>query len=954
MKPLHILEQSTRSITRFWLGKWYIRIVGFILSIALLSVVWIVLENYYHKKAENNFHRIADEHYETLNTRLNNYVHILRSGTGLFYSSDSVSREEWHRFVEVIDPKKHYPGIQGIGFSVMMKNAEEESLLRKRLQSEGFTPYTLESTPTLKSTIVYLEPLDERNRNAIGYDMYSEPIRREAMDRAAATREMSMSAKVTLVQEIDENIQSGFLIYFPVFSTPNDTKSSNNLLGYVYSPIRTGDFFASIPIYRESLLFDVYDNDQLLYQTPVEKDISYYHHTKTLNIGGRTWSIHYHSSHAFEEKNSTFLPILIAIAITLFILILLTIIAELARKRLELKMKTKEIKESNVWLDRIVNFSADGIHILSDEGKLLGYSPSFRTMLGYDESEMATLCVFDWDVKLDPEIIKVIMDNLTEDMITFESIFRRKDGSFIDVEIKAHTFYEEGKKNIFASSWDITEQKRAKQALLSEKELAQHYLDIVEMMILVIGTDYTIQLINRKGSEILGYTPDEAVGKNFTELFIPERMRENLRNVADGLLSYEGKEYFENPIVTKDGRERLIAWRNRPMIDSDGLVSAILSSGEDITDIRRAQEHLIERESFYKSIFASVSDAIVILENYFVIDCNEHALEIFETDLENFIGKYIFHVAHDIECQNNSFVENINRAYEGFPSETECSIRLHSYDTESKIVELFLTSFGKSHNSKLIMVVRDITHKIEEQRFLTMNARQAQMGEMISMIAHQWRQPLAIITAITSQIRMKAMLSEDEDMSLINNLIKIEQQSAHLSQTISDYRDFFRPDKPKERFHVASLIDHALGLIDHALKNNSIHFEKTVGIDPVLFSYRNELLQVIIVLLKNALDAFTENKILGGEIVFGIDVVGENCIISLSDNAGGIPHHIIKKLFIPYFTTKSKTSGTGLGLYMSKLIIEEHCNGRLNVTSDGMVTTFTITLPYQKDHEHDT
>lgn len=222
------------------------------------------------------------------------------------------------------------------------------------------------------------------------------------------------------------------------------------------------------------------------------------------------------------------------------------------------------------------------------------------------------------------------------------------------------------------------------------------------------------------------------------------------------------------------------------------------------------------------------------------------------------------------------------------------------------------------------------------------------------MIAHQWRQPLAIITAITSQIRMKAMLIEDEDTPLINNLIKIEQQSLHLSQTISDYRDFFRPDKPKERFHVVSLIDHAVNLIDHALKNNSIRLEKIVGIDPVLFTFRNELLQVIIVFLKNALDAFSDNKILGGEIIFGIDIVGDNCSISITDNAGGISPHIIKKLFIPYFTTKTKIGGTGLGLYMSKLIIEEHCNGTLEVSSEGINTVFTITLPYQMEHEHDT
>ncbi|MFZ2888983.1 CHASE domain-containing protein, partial [Sulfuricurvum sp.] len=743
MKPLRSSDQYSRAITPFWLEK---RVI-LLLSITLLITVWIGLDHYYHKKAEENFEYIAHEHYEELNTRLHNYVHILRSGTGLFYSSDRVTREEWHRFVEVIDPKKHYPGLQGIGFSIMLKNGDEE-LLRKRLQADGFTPYSLENGLTLKSSILYLEPLDERNRNAIGYDMYSEPIRRDAMNRAAATGEMSMSAKVTLVQEIDENIQAGFLIYLPIFLTPEEPHSSKNLIGYVYSPIRAGDFFASIPTHHKSLRVDVYDNNQLLYQTASESSFdAQYYLTKTLQIGGRTWTIRYYSSNTFEKKYSSVLPIIFAIAIAFFNLILLYIIVELVRKRLELKKKNKEMEETKRWLKRLLNFSADGIHILDKNGKLILYSPSFQTMLGYNESEMESLDVFAWEVKIDPALIQVMMDNLTDNLTAFESIFCRKDGSMIDVEVKAHAFYEEGKKYIFASSWDITEQTRTKRELLSEKELAQHYLDIVEVMIIVISTDYTIQLINRKGSEILGYTPDEAVGKNFIDLFIPERMREQLQSIADGLLSFDAHEYYENPIITKNGVERLIAWRNRPMHDKNGMINAILSSGEDITDMRRAQEDLVERESFYKTIFASVSDAIVILENYFVMDCNEHALEIFETNLENFIGKYVFHIAYDIECQEHSFVEHANRAYDGYPSSTECSIRIHSYDSEPKIVELILTSFGKSQNNKLIMVVRDITHKIEEQRFLTMNARQAQMGEMISMIAHQWRQPLAIINS---------------------------------------------------------------------------------------------------------------------------------------------------------------------------------------------------------------
>lgn len=217
------------------------------------------------------------------------------------------------------------------------------------------------------------------------------------------------------------------------------------------------------------------------------------------------------------------------------------------------------------------------------------------------------------------------------------------------------------------------------------------------------------------------------------------------------------------------------------------------------------------------------------------------------------------------------------------------------------------------------------------------------------MIAHQWRQPLAIINAITSQIRMKAILTDNEDPVLINSLMKIEQQSAHLSQTISEYRDFFHPNKPKERFFVSSLLDNAINLIDHALKNNSIHIDKQSSIDPILFTYRNEMLQVIIVLLKNALDAFSEHKIVDGKIVFSVEVIEDRCIIRVRDNAGGIPPEVMKKIFIPYFTTKPKNGGTGLGLYMSKLIIEDHCGGTLSAMSEGSESTFTIILPYQRE-----
>lgn len=189
------------------------------------------------------------------------------------------------------------------------------------------------------------------------------------------------------------------------------------------------------------------------------------------------------------------------------------------------------------------------------------------------------------------------------------------------------------------------------------------------------------------------------------------------------------------------------------------------------------------------------------------------------------------------------------------------------------------------------------------------------------------------------------MVSGEDNPELIDNLIKIEQQSSHLSQTISDYRDFFKPDKPKEKFNVYTLIDNALELVDHELKNNSIVVDNDADTDIMLYSYRNEILQVFIALLKNSLDAFVDNKIYGGKILITVESYENNCYISFLDNAGGITHGVMKKLFTPYFTTKTKGQGTGLGLYMCKLIIEQHCGGAIKVESFGSQTRFILIFP---------
>lgn len=815
----------------------YISMIGFTLSLVLIYGVWSFSERYFFKQAQARFEHHVDENQYTLKSHLLQYENALRSGVGFFQSSDDVSRDDWRRFIGILDPKTYYPGVLGIGYSMMLPETQVASITQKiREGKDSFPKRTDTGEVKTHSAILYLEPLNQRNRVAIGYDMFSESVRREAMQRARDSAKAALSGKVILIQEIDKDIQAGVLMYLPCYADADDAntleKRRRSLLGFVYAPFRMDDLINAIGTHKEALFLEIYDGersgrDNLLYRSPemLHHRSDHFAH-RTLSIGGREWHLHYASSPTFDARHNTLYPIVFALIGLILYLFMMYVIVELLKKRALLKIKTE--------------------------------------------------------------------------------------------------------------------------ALEQEKKSAQNYLDIVEVMVLVLDTDYTIQIINRRGCEIIGYGAEEAIGKNFIELFIPERMRTHLRDIANTVMYHNGYEYNENPIITKKGDERLIAWRNRLLQDDEGRVIGILSSGEDITEMRHTQMQLQESEAFYRTVFGSIEESIIILNENRIVDCNDVALRLFDTSKELLLGQSIFDTAYEIECHDYPLHHYITVAYGGEFTSTRCTLRLHKNPNIIKIVEFSFSRFGTNDENKLIMISRDITRKVEEEKLLTMHARQAQMGEMISMIAHQWRQPLAIINAITSQIRLKAIINESDDREFINDLVKIEQQSSHLSQTISDYRDFFRPDKPKERFNVASLTDHALNLIDHTLKSRSIYVDNSGVENVTLYTYRNEVLQVLIVLLKNSLDAFIENKVSRGEIVIRAYAEGKYCIITIQDNAGGIPQEVIHKLFSPYFTTKNDGLGTGLGLYMSRIIIQDHCGGLIEATSEADSTILTVKLPYEE------
>jgi len=240
----------------------------------------------------------------------------------------------------------------------------------------------------------------------------------------------------------------------------------------------------------------------------------------------------------------------------------------------------------------------------------------------------------------------------------------------------------------------------------------------------------------------------------------------------------------------------------------------------------------------------------------------------------------------------------------------------------------------------------EAAHKEVEKKdkMMFQQSRFAQMGEMISMIAHQWRQPLNFIGTTTAAIQFDIFFDRLDKDELLKHTDNIAKQSQYLSDTIDDFRNFFRNDTGVDTISFNELVDSVLNIIGESIESKGIEIKKDLDCDCKFTAYSNELKHVIINIIKNAEDILTENQIKNPYIHIRTYEQDNTLILSINDNGGGISKEIIEKVFDPYFSTKDKKNGTGLGLYMSKIIVEDHCHGLLQVENVNDGAVFKIVL----------
>jgi two-component system C4-dicarboxylate transport sensor histidine kinase DctB len=252
----------------------------------------------------------------------------------------------------------------------------------------------------------------------------------------------------------------------------------------------------------------------------------------------------------------------------------------------------------------------------------------------------------------------------------------------------------------------------------------------------------------------------------------------------------------------------------------------------------------------------------------------------------------------------------------------------------------------ESENELLKNRIKEYEEKEKNnEKIIIEQSKSAQMGEMIAMIAHQWRQPLSSISAITAKLNLFIKLKKLDENSLAESLEKINEQTKYLSNTINDFRNFFKPNKSKIEINLSEIIDKTKSLLSKSIENNNINLSVNNNINTNVNIHTNEIIQTLINIIKNSIDMNKKDT----KIVIDINENSNFHQIDISDNCGGIKEELLEDIFLPYFSTKDEKNGTGLGLYMSKIIIEKHHSGKFfatNIMLDGKKgIKFTIEIP---------
>ena len=479
-------------------------------SVLASALVVTIVATFYMKSsvdriAEKDFSEHCNEVQKKISDRLDDHARILLSGAAFFKASDSVTREEWKNFTQYQNVDKQLPGIQGIGFSLIIpRDSLPKHLLE--IRSQGFPKYNVrpDGQRDLYTSIIYLEPFKDRNLRAFGYDMFSEPIRRKAMEQARDTNTPALSGKVVLVQETDKDVQAGTLMYVPVYrkGMPIDTVEQRRaaIVGWVYSPYRMSDLMQGVLGTSQhdngkAIHLQVFDGEQatsesLLYSChPDSKNSSYgtVRFTKLVpvNFNGQRWTLHFTQTGgglATVDYLRVWITLFSGLTISLLLFLLIRTLQHSRAEALQLvEERTAELLAERLRLQSIIDGTQAGTWEWNVQTGETVFNEQWAGIIGYSLDEIAPVSIEAWMKFAHPDDLQKSSELLEKHFrgelgyYEYECRVKHKNGQWIWVLDKGMvaSWSDEGKPLwMFGTHQDITKRKQSEEELIAAKTAA--------------------------------------------------------------------------------------------------------------------------------------------------------------------------------------------------------------------------------------------------------------------------------------------------------------------------------------------------------------------------------------------------------------------------------------------------------------------------------------------------
>lgn len=601
------------------------------------------------------------------------------------------------------------------------------------------------------------------------------------------------------------------------------------------------------------------------------------------------------------------------------------------------------------------------IVMLNPEGQIILFNNYSEKLTGYSSKEVLGADWFEtFPPKFQREKTKEFFISAIQNIKTYENkdILLTKKGTQKTIEWHGKTVKDADKNTIglLNIGLDITEREKTQESLRKSEEQFRLLVESTNDWIWEVNLDGVYTYVGPQANKILGYEPQEMLGKTPFE-FMPSNEAKRLKKVFQEIVAAQANiTALKNINISKDASVKVLETSAAPFFDENGKVVGYRGIDRDITEREHAEQNLRESEERFRSITGSAQDAIIIIDNEGKISYwNKAAENIFGYSTEEVTGK----ILHDFLAPKR-FLEAHHKGFAHFKDTGEgpavgqtLELAAIKKDGTEFSIELSLSKTMVNGKLSAIGIIRDITErkmmqdelKLKDEMMIA-QSKHAAMSDMIAMLAHQWRQPIAVMSMAVNNLQASVELEEEITPEILKEHTQtLHHQITELDNTISDFRDFFKPHQEKDELvSVKEILKSVLEIIGKSLENNNITLNVIATEETSFVVNKSSLIQVLLDILGNAKNILVNKKILEPVINLSVSLSKDTIVISVCDNAGGIPDSIINKIDQPYFTTKEEFNGKGLGLYISRTIVEKHLFGTLTWHNEKEGACFVITL----------